>query len=350
MKFVYACLLSLAIAHPVIAEPIKLGLVVALSGPIALHGEASRIGLELGLKEGGCEESFQIIVENDEFVPKKSLTAAKKLVEVNRVKLLLGIGSGPSNAIAPYAEKSAIPFLALAGDSSVAINRRYVIRLRPTTGYEGEMVSKLAIDSGNIPVALICNINEFTLGVCDGIVSKLGDQVTLRIDLLPEETDFRTTIAKIRASNAKSIIPILLPGKLGNFAKQTREMNLQLPFLGGVFFESTADVQASAGALFGAKYVIGDASSEFQTKYRDLGRHDASVGWAVIFYDTGRLLCKYGENTPDLLSALKAVQNYQGAVGKIDYRSDHGDSYYYFPFIQKIVTESGFVPLSRDAR
>jgi len=228
----------------------RIGLITPLSGPVAPHGHAVLDGLKLGLKAGGCDDKIQLFVEDDGFETKRSVSASQKLLTQDKVQILMTVGSGPTHGVAPISDQYKIPFLALAGDSSAASGHPFTIRLRPPARYEGKLIAQLAKSENAKSVVMLCSSNEFTLAICDTVSSELGDKVIFRTNILPDETDFKTIIAKIRVLNPSHIIPIFLPGKLGIFARQTKELKLNKPFLGGVFFESSSDLETSRGSLY----------------------------------------------------------------------------------------------------
>ncbi len=334
-------------AWPAVAEPVeRLGLVVPLTGPISHHGRAIVDGLGLGLEAGGCRDSVEVSVEDDGYDPKRSVTAARRLISEKNVTALLSVGSGPSNAIAPLTDKANIPFLALAADPRIASSHQTALRLRPSAAYEGGMVAQLAEAEDAKSVALICTTNDFTLAVCDAIARKLGAKVSIREDVLPEEADFKTLITKIRTANVSHVIPILMPGKVGLFARQLRELKIEVPLIGGAYFESSSDVENSNGALIGGKYIMADVSPSFRKLYNALP--DASPGaiaWSAAFFDAGQLICR--SKRSGILAHLKTVANFEGAAGTISYQEENGDKFLFYPFTEKEITKDGFVKLTR---
>ena len=350
MRHSIVSLLSLILlAAPTAAQnhPTKrIGLVAPLTGPVGPHGRAVLDGLKLGLEAGGCAASVTLAVEDDGYDPKRSVTAARRLLSESASELILSVGSGPSHAIAPLTDQADVPFLTLAADPKIATAHRTAIRARPSAAFEGSMVAKLAKESGATAVALICTANDYTLGVCASIAADLGDRVVVREEVLPEEADFRTIITKLRRSRPSHIIPILMPGKVGLFARQVREAKLDAQLIGGAYFESSTDVENSAGAMLGAKYVMVDVDPEFRAKYEALpAASPGAIGWSASFYDMGRIVCLAG--TTPLRDYLKSVKDFPGAAGTTSYREEEGDRFLFVPFIQKEITAAGFVKLDR---
>ena len=100
------------------AEPIKVGLVAALSGQSAKSGEGITRGLTIALDEinarGGLLGGRQLtlIRRDDESNPSKGQIAARELIFKEGVAVLFGgIDSPVSLAIVPLANKEKIPFM-----------------------------------------------------------------------------------------------------------------------------------------------------------------------------------------------------------------------------------------------
>jgi branched-chain amino acid transport system substrate-binding protein len=100
------------------AEPIKVGLVAALSGQSAKSGEGITRGLTIGIDEinarGGLlgGRRLTLIRRDDESNPSKGQIAARELIFKEGVAALFGgIDSPVSLAIVPLANKEKIPFM-----------------------------------------------------------------------------------------------------------------------------------------------------------------------------------------------------------------------------------------------
>jgi branched-chain amino acid transport system substrate-binding protein len=111
-------LLSGAAATPSFAqESIKIGLITALSGQSARAGEALTRGLtiaidELNAKGGVLGKKFELVRRDDEGTPAKGVTAARELLQKEKVAVLFGgLDTPVSIAIVPIANQEKIPFV-----------------------------------------------------------------------------------------------------------------------------------------------------------------------------------------------------------------------------------------------
>ncbi|WP_407180124.1 ABC transporter substrate-binding protein [Bradyrhizobium sp. STM 3562] len=122
------------------ADPIKIGLVAALSGPSAKSGEGITRGLTIAIDEinarGGVlgGRMLEIVRRDDESNPAKGQTAARELIDKEGTVILFGgIDSPVSLAIVPVVNVAHVPFMGVwAAATNITrngANPNYVFRV-----------------------------------------------------------------------------------------------------------------------------------------------------------------------------------------------------------------------------
>src|SRR5258708_36300098 len=114
-----AALLAGPLAAPAgAADPIKIGLVAALSGQAAKSGEGITRGLTIALDEINAQggllggRKLELVRRDDESNPSKGQIAARELIDREQAAVLFGgIDSPVSLAIVPVINKEKIPFM-----------------------------------------------------------------------------------------------------------------------------------------------------------------------------------------------------------------------------------------------
>ena len=105
--------LGMARGEAAAQTPIKIGFLAPLSGAIAAAGKDMYSGCELYWQETGWQmagRKVEVILEDNEGQPPTTLTKARKLVESDKVHLLMGvILSNVAYALVPYVEQQGIP-------------------------------------------------------------------------------------------------------------------------------------------------------------------------------------------------------------------------------------------------
>ncbi len=93
--------------------PIRIGLVVSLTGRVAQNGRDMVNGLMLGLAQishRAAGREVQVITEDDQSTPAQALTKARKLVELNKVDLLMGpLSANSGYVLRDYIDEQKIP-------------------------------------------------------------------------------------------------------------------------------------------------------------------------------------------------------------------------------------------------
>jgi len=242
------------------SEKIRIGVIFPMTGPISETGVASQTGLQMALDESPGN-NIEILLEDDAYDPKRTVAAFTKLTSQDRVDLIFGLGSGTTNAIAPHAQRLKIPVISLALNVAGAKGNPFVVRTSNPGAEIGELIGKVVKDAGYKKVGVIVGLSDLMVSLEEGIKSSLPPQTILvNQQVAPDESDFRSVILKMRAQDLDAAIVLLLPGKIGLFAKQARELGLKSAFVGTMFFESKSEVELSGGALIGSTYVMHDSN------------------------------------------------------------------------------------------
>ncbi|TFY98505.1 ABC transporter substrate-binding protein [Ramlibacter rhizophilus] len=99
------------------ADPIKFGLVTALSGQSALAGEAITRGMQIAIDEinakgGVLGRPIELVRRDDEANPAKGVTAARELIYREKVAVVFGgLDTPVSMAIVPLVNQEKVPFV-----------------------------------------------------------------------------------------------------------------------------------------------------------------------------------------------------------------------------------------------
>lgn len=113
-----AALAALGMSPAQAQEPIKIGLVTALSGQSARAGEAITRGLAVAIDEinakGGLlgGRKLELVRRDDEGAPAKGVVAARELIFKEKVAVLFGgLDTPVSMALVPLANQEKVPFM-----------------------------------------------------------------------------------------------------------------------------------------------------------------------------------------------------------------------------------------------
>ncbi len=197
---------------------ITLGSIQDLSGPIAGFGKQARLGMLLRVDEineqGGINgRKLRIIVEDSAYDPKKAVLAAQKLVNQDKVFMMLGhIGTAQNLAAMPVQfEKNVVNFFPITAAREM-YEPFHKLKYSFAATYFDQMrnaVPKVAKDKGAKKVCTMYQDDEFGLEVLRGAEAGLK---TIGMDFVEKTsykrgaTDFSSQVAKMQSSGCDMIV------------------------------------------------------------------------------------------------------------------------------------------------
>lgn len=269
MAAVAACALIAAGSAGQAQEKLKIGVLATLSGALTSGGEDGVRGAQIALKQRGGKiagREVEFIIAATDASPDSALRAARKLVEQDKVQLILGPLSG-SEGIAMRDYSKTVPNVTVVDASSGALETTYV---NPSPNYFrfnsngamwmaglGEYVFK---DKGYKKLAVIgedysfpyTQVFGFALSYC-----KAGGQIVQRQWVPLGTKDFGSVIANI-PDDVDAVFLGLGGGDAVNFLNQYGQTGGKAKFVGGsIMVDQT--VLSSRGAA--KKLLVGTPSS-----------------------------------------------------------------------------------------
>jgi len=329
----------------------KIGAILPLSGDAAALGRASENGMRMALDTLPTKESSRIEVkfEDDGLVITRSVAAFRKLVDIDKVNAVICWSSGTCKAIAPLAEASKIPLVAIASDSAVSKGRKFAVNFWVTPEAETKALMPEALRRGYKRVAIVSAIQEGAQACRDAFLKQ--SQGTIEIAFNEEYPsdlkDFRSVVTRLKnVKDVDAILMILMPGQLGTFAKQLRQAGVQAPMFGYETFEDKSEVENSSGALVGSWFATASTGDEsFVAKFKERFPEDVIVT-ANNGYDAIALLstASSSNSSPETVAEfLRTVRDFPGVSGTF---SSSGDNRFTLPATLKYVAKDGFEELS----
>src|SRR5262249_53938190 len=169
-----AMALSMAIAAPALAEDtIVLGAAISMTGKTAKEGEYTRDGYQFaidtlnqlgGIKVGGKPYKVKLKYYDDESKSERTAQLFEKLVNEDKVNLLLGpYASAPTATAAPIAEKYKIPMVEANGSAESIFNKGYkysFMVLSPAKLYLRGVIDLVRKKDPNVKTVAILGENE----------------------------------------------------------------------------------------------------------------------------------------------------------------------------------------------
>jgi branched-chain amino acid transport system substrate-binding protein len=270
-RAVLAALLPLAAAAQPVqgvgADAITIGAFGPISGPASYIGLAGRDGAALAFKEindaGGVNgRRIRMVFEDDAHSPARALAAAKKLVEQDKVFMVLSVGG--SNATAgtiDYMRERGIPmYVAIASAPAVTYPfARNMFRGGTTeTARYGELYAEFLRDHYKAQrIAILSGREEYPRNEGDATVAKLKEWFNMapatRQEFNVGDKDFTPQLSAAQRANPDVIAFFGNPAEAALAVRQARELGLKQPFFVGANIVDPAFLAAARSAGEGVK-------------------------------------------------------------------------------------------------
>jgi branched-chain amino acid transport system substrate-binding protein len=199
-------------------DEIALGSIQDLSGPLAGFGKQARLGMMLAVDEineqGGVNgRKIKLIVEDSGYDPKKAVLAAQKLVNQDKIFMMVGhIGTAQNMAAMPVQfEKNVINFFPITAAREM-YEPFHKLKYSFAATYYDQMrnaVPKLVKEKGAKKVCTIYQDDDFGLEVLRGGEAGLK---TLNMEFAEKTsykrgaTDFSSQVTKMQASGCDMVV------------------------------------------------------------------------------------------------------------------------------------------------
>jgi branched-chain amino acid transport system substrate-binding protein len=318
-------------------DEVRVGVLLALTGPYPLQGNAFREGIQLAEEEinqsggiGGAR--FRIVIEDTANDPKNAVTAAKKLIEQDKVEAAL-MSSYPEYRTGGLEfERSKIPVIAL-WDSSPELDAMgdYIFGIGPWTPSSGEVSALFARTRLNAKSAVIISSvdpwAELVSSFFKETFTSRGGTVMKEYLVNPETADFRAIITNAKSKKADVVFAPIID-HIPEFFRQKRNSGWGAPVISSDVIAKNhieADPEALEG-VYQAKNKDPElgATSQLYTKYqKKFGRAPELQWFLTTGYDGVMMLAsalreKFNSGK-SLREYLYSLQGYVGVTQKFSF-------------------------------
>ena len=342
---------------------IKIGFIGPLTGPAASYGMPQKNGAMLATEEinaaGGLNgKKIEIIYEDSQMDPNKTISAAKKLIDIDKVFTIIGeTTTGGTLAIADTANKSKVVLISpSASGAKITDAGDYVFRISPSDTFQATVAAKILSEIGLKRGVIVFTNDDWGSGIEKALrddFSKLGGTIEASEGCTPGTQDFRTQLTKIKSLKPDFIYIPLHPAESAIFLRQAKELNVPGQIIGADNFSEKAILKTAGKAAEGVIFTMpsspsGNAYEEFSKKYKAKFNTDASYS-AAVAYDCVNLLYqamkKSGTAGEVIKNALYAVQDFAGVSGKIGFDKNGDVNTKEFSVIQ--IQKGDYIPYKK---
>ena len=253
-------------------QPIKVGVVQPLSGPIAAAGSyivnGAKIAAErINAKGGVLGRPIELVIEDNKSDPAETRNAVEKLIVRDKVPVLMGAwGSSMTLAAMPVLQQHGVPMV-VETSSSIKITdpktpgAAWVNRISPTSELEALGVASIMPKLGMKRAGYIAVNTDWGRGAVIAFgdaLKKAGGSVEAVEYVGQTDTDFYAQLTKFKSANLDSVIITDDAPKLAKMLQQMRDLGYRPKVLstGGSSFPDALVQLAGAEAANDSYHIV----------------------------------------------------------------------------------------------
>jgi branched-chain amino acid transport system substrate-binding protein len=322
---------------------IKVGVAAQMTGAEAKMGTDFRNGVSVAVDEwnskgGVLGKKIEMLTGDDQADPKQAVAVANKMVNDGAVGIVGHFNSSCSIPASDVYSRANIPMITPASTNPLLTGRgnKGVFRVCGTDEQQGKVAADFAKDKLKVKkVAILHDKTTYGQGFADIFKKHLGAgiEVVYYGGIAKGDKDFKTVLTSVRQKSPDLIFFGGIYPETGLLVKQSREIDLRVPFLSGdgsidpKFIEIAGDKAAEGTYLtFSPDPKNIPTAKEFIEKYK--AKHGELGPYSIYAYDAMNILLTAikdagtteGKAVTDKLHALE----FSGALGKIKF-ADNGD-------------------------
>lgn len=342
-----ACFLGIALVGYT-QEPVKIGVVMGLTGPWASIDTPATNGAKLAAEQinktgGVLGQPIELKIVDTKADEGETVAAVIRLIENEKVSALMGYcDTHWVNIAAPLAREYGVPFLT-PGATHPRIPERTGAWLAcfgdnaQAAAIAEYAVKDLGLKRGAIWVDTAV---DFSVAVCAYFADALkhyGGEVVYEDYFETNWTDFSSMVARLKEYQDQGKVDFVyvgaIPSNCGLIAKQLREGGVTVTILGEDGFDTPLLVEtggeSAEGVIFATHMSLEDQTpiiQQFKNDYQAMFGTLPENAFAALGYDTVKLLAKAielaGSSDPKKIpEGLEQIKGFEGVSGTISYET-----------------------------
>src|SRR3989344_1145479 len=326
------------------AETYKVGVMVLLTGDAAVYGEPAlnlyRLALEEINEAGGVNgRKLELVVEDSKCNGKDGANASQKLINVDKVQVIVGgFCSSESLSAAPIAAAAKVTLFS-PGSSSPALTNvsPFFFRNYPSDATQGKVLAEIAYNDKKWKnVAFIQEQTDYALGVNKAFSENftvMGGKVT-KEEFPSSTTDFRSILAKIKSQNPDALfVDSQTPAAAARIFKQLQDMKWSPKLLVSDAVSGDPETVSTYKTLL-EDTLAAEFGNSNNSKFKHMvdiykAKHNVEPpyqGYAQTEFDALFMVVDgiktVGYNGAKLASWSRTIKEWEGASGKVTIQAD----------------------------
>lgn len=332
-------LLFTSCSKPTTVEKTQIGVILPMTGILSEMGQYEKQAMELALErlKSSDNADIELVFEDGKGDNKAVAAAANKLLDVDKVRLLITSTTGASLATRPIAERGNIPLIAFCMGSDVAAESKTTIRYYIGIEEESQAIIKhLSTLPKDTRVGILyASVAVWATAIKDiyqPFFTKHFTHKALVEEYALKDKDFRPQLTRLKNAGTQVLVLLGYGFEYEPIFSQMSDLQLRDPLhiIGGWGFLYTPLTPATLEGIHvaGPKYVFdrGEGGTAFEgaftKKYGKAPNFDAAFAYEVVtrLPELLRDIKKFPQK--DLKQLLADKQTIDGVMGKYHFSRD----------------------------
>ena len=321
---------------------IKIGVLITKTGGLGPIGEGMENGAKLAAleinKQGINGRNVTLIIEDTGTNPAKAAEAAKKLIEMDKVQVIIGgVASSETLAVAPMANNGKVVLISASSTApSVTDAGEYVFRVIGSDKLQGDAIAQLVMAKNFTKPVILVENNDYGIGLENVFKAKFRGTVVNSIHYEKGKADYRTELDTIKKADPDVIIYVGYPAEASTILAQTKQLGLKAKWIAAegiadpVMFDNK-DVAAQMEGMYLTRPSSPESNPDyqnFQKLYREAFGKDPGIYSDTEFDATmlaAQAIKEVGDDGEKIKDALPAVSRKYKAITGDKAFDENGD-------------------------
>ncbi len=311
------------------AAPVKIGVILPLTGPAAHIGQWQKNGIDLALQAMEAVEGrpVSVIFEDSAGVPDRGISAYRKLVDTDEVEVVVSSLSSVSNGVLPLSQGDEIPLVMISVSfPGIAERSPFAYRFHP--GSESETQALLPFFMAQkSPIAAIAINDDFGRGAIIALKNSSAQDLLVFEDYYEStENNFRDVIEAATAEQPGCIYVVGYVESTATLVSQLGESGYSGKIACNMAMANPSYIRKVGTGFNNTTFCVSpfsigertDKGESFAVAYNRAYNEPPNIFAAMAFDAIGLIESASTHDAPGTLnSALKTIDEYSGSMGNL---------------------------------
>ncbi len=351
---VTACIIALSIGSAFAAGTVKVGAILAVTGPASFLGAPEAKTLEMlvadiNAKGGINGNKVELVIKDSQGSPEKAVSFAKQLIDEEKVFAILGPStSGETMAIKNIAEEGKTILISCAAAEVIANPVAKYVFKTPQNDKDAAIkifqqmkkmgISKIGVLSSNT------GFGKAGKEQLEKLAPENGIQIAISEVYDKAATDLTAEVTKLKSANVQAIVNWSIEPAQAIVIKNARQIGMTVPIFQSHGFGNIGYVKAAGAAAEGVifpagrllvaddlpaknpqKKVLESYKKEYQAKYKEDVSTFGGHGYdAMLILERGMKDAGKGADKEKVRTAIENIKGLVGTAGIFNFSpTDH---------------------------